>query len=85
MDVAERGAHADTDRLRAIASTIEPAHTDIERRTRATLAPAVVSAMSDRSLTDLQRELLMPLELRHAGTELTPRRLVELVGRALYL
>lgn len=78
-------AHADADRLHAIASAIEPAHADIERRTRATLARAVVSAMSDRSLADLQRELLVPLELRLAGTELTPRRLVELVGRALYL
>lgn len=78
-------AHADPDRLRAVASTIEPDHADIERRTRAALAQAVVAAMSDRGLTDLQRELLVPLELCLAGTELTPRRLVELVGRTLYL
>lgn len=79
------GAHADADHLRRVATAPEPERADIEQRTRATLARAVVSAMDDRSLDDLQRSVLVPLELHVAGSELTPRRLIELVGRALFL
>lgn len=77
-------AHADEAHLRSVAdSNVDD--TDVERRTRRSIARAVICATRDRELADLQRESLVPLELDIAGTDLSPRRLVELVGRALYL
>jgi hypothetical protein len=76
-------AHGSTERLQGIAAG--EAGGDVEVTTRATIARAVLCAGADRDLLELQRSSLIPLELRIAGTELTPRRLVELVGRALYL
>ena len=76
-------AHGSMSRLEEVAAA--DVDGDIEAVTRRTLASAVVCACDDRDLLDLQRTHLIPLELSIAGTELSPRRLVELVGRALYL
>jgi hypothetical protein len=77
-------AHGEAEQLRTTASFASLDDGDVELRTRITVAIAVTCAMHDRTLVDLQRELLVPLELALAGTDLTPRRLIELVGRALY-
>ena len=78
-------AHGDESELRRLAEDLDPDAIEVQVRTRSAIARAVVHALTDRRLTDLQRDLLVPLELRVAGTVLSPRRLVELVGRALYL
>lgn len=78
-------AHGDEGEIRLLAEQLDTDATDAQVRTRSAIARAVVHALTDRRLADLQRDLLVPLELRVAGTVLSPRRLVELVGRALYL
>ena len=76
-------AHGSRERLCALAASDVAG--DVEVVTRTTISRAVLCACDDRDLVELQRTDLIPLELAIAGTELTPRRLVELVGRALYL
>lgn len=78
-------AHGDPAVVRDGAARPDLEDEDIEGRTRSALARAVVGAMGDRDIRELQRDVLVPLELRIIGTDLTPRRLVELVGRALYV
>lgn len=78
-------AHSDGAHLRQLADDLDPESPDVEVRTRSAIARATVHALADRPLSDLQRDLLVPLELRLAGTVLSPRRLVELVGVALYV
>lgn len=76
-------AHADAAHLTAL-STVPIDDVDVELRTRVLLARAVVSAARTQPLADLQRDVLVPLELTVMGTDPTPRRLIELVARALY-
>lgn len=72
-------AHGNDDRLRALAAGDA---TDVRAATMRTIASAVLAHGGE--LPTLQREVLVPLELAQVGEVMTPRRLVELVGRALY-
>ncbi|HVM54136.1 MAG TPA: hypothetical protein VM262_13135 [Acidimicrobiales bacterium] len=78
-------AHAGETQIRQRAEKSLPVDADVETRTRSAVARAVLGALGQRELHVLQRDLLVPLELRLAVAELSPRRLIELVGRALYL
>jgi hypothetical protein len=79
-----QAAHADVGRLREAAA--RPADTgswpgdDIQ----AVLARAVLAASASGDLARLQREVLVPLELRLMGTVMSPRRVVELVTATLF-
>jgi hypothetical protein len=72
-------AHGDEQVVRDIAT--RPGD-DVETTTTAALARAVLA--DGRQVDVLQREVLVPLELRIAGDVITPRRLVELVGQAVF-
>ena len=74
-------AHADLPTLRITACTEADG---VEERTRATLARAVVAAAERRDLSTVQRDVLVPIELRLTGRVLTPRRLVEVVVAELF-
>ena len=73
-------AHGDSSAVEALADDGETA--DVERATQATIARAVRA--DGRELTALQRDVLVPLEVGLVGTVMTPRRLVELVGKAIF-
>jgi hypothetical protein len=50
-----------------------------------TLRTVAAAVLADgRDLAVLQHEVLVPLELAHVGEVMTPRRLVEIVGCAIY-
>ena len=79
-----QAAHADIDSLRHTAAqqvdTASLRGDDIQ----AVLARAVVAASGSNDVVRLQREVLVPLELRMMGSVMSPRRAVELVTAALF-
>ena len=72
-------AHGSAERIATIAA--DPS-TAVRASTVRTIAVAVLARHDD--LATLQREVLVPLEVAHAGEVMTPRRLIELVALALY-
>ena len=72
-------AHGDDHDLRRLAAEVGD---DVETVTTAAVARAVLA--DGRPVDALQRDVLVPLELRIAGEVITPRRLVELVGQAVF-
>ena len=72
-------AHGDADLVQRL-SAVEAA--SIGEVTVSTIAKAVIA--DGRTLDELQHEVLVPLELSIVGKLLTPRRLIELVGRSLF-
>lgn len=72
-------AHGSAERVAAIAADPSDA---VHASTVRTIAQAVLGRHDD--LAALQRDVLVPIEIAHAGEVMTPRRLVELVALALY-
>ena len=72
-------AHGSAERIGTIAADPSAA---VRASTVRTIAEAVLARHDD--LATLQREVLVPLEVAHAGEVMTPRRLIELVALALY-
>ena len=72
-------AHRDRAALTALAGGTAG---DVQGTTTQVIARAVL--VDGRDLDVLQREVLVPLELAHVGETMTPRRLIELVGHALF-
>jgi hypothetical protein len=75
-------AHGDLDMVRAIAA-IANASSGVERL-QVSVARAVLHAVPASDLPRIQRDLLVPLELRMMGAPATPRQVLELVTSALY-
>lgn len=78
-------AHADVDRIRETAELPAPERSpwsgdDIQ----GVLARAVLAAVSPDDLRRVQHDVLVPLELRVMASVMSPRRVVERVGDALY-
>lgn len=74
-------AHGSCAQVRALVE--HDADGDVRATTMATLAEAVIA--DGRDVGVLQHDVLVPLELAIVGEVMTPRRLIELVGRALFL
>jgi hypothetical protein len=72
-------AHGDEERVRTIAAAGDG---DLRACTQRSLARAVLA--SGRPIGSLQTAVLVPLELDIVGVVMTPRRLIELVGRAVF-
>lgn len=77
-------AHGEAEHIAAVAAEDLTEETPVPERTRVLLARALVAAGPAAALPELQQRILVPLELELVGSIMTPRRLVELVGRALY-
>jgi hypothetical protein len=79
-----QAAHADVGRLREAAAW--PADKTSRRGDdiQAVLARAVLAASASGDLVRLQREVLVPLELRLMEAVMSPRRAVELVTATLF-
>ena len=79
-----QAAHADVGRLREAAA--RPADKTSWRGDdiQAVLARAVLAASASGDLARLQREVLVPLELRLMDAVMSPRRAVELVTATLF-
>jgi hypothetical protein len=77
-------AHGDVERIAAAASRTISEETPVPERTRTVLARAVLGVGPRSGVPALQQAVLVPLELELVGQVMSPRRLIELVGRALY-
>jgi hypothetical protein len=77
-------AHGEIEQIVAIASLTITADTAVPERTRTLLARALLGVGPRSGVAALQQRVLVPLELELVGQVMSPRRLVELVGRALY-
>jgi len=75
-------AHGDLEQVRTIAAVINPVSGP--ERLQAVVAQAVLSAVPAGELGTVQREVLVPLELRLMGASASPRQVLELVTNALY-
>lgn len=77
-------AHGDIEQIVAVASQTITEETGVPERTRTLLARALLGVGPRSGVPALQQRVLVPLELELVGQVMSPRRLVELVGRALY-
>lgn len=79
-----QAAHADVGSLREAATRRVDSTSRSGDDIQVVLARAVLAASAPGDLVRLQREVLVPLELRLMGTVTSPRRAVELVAAALF-
>jgi hypothetical protein len=77
-------AHGDVPQIVAVASRAITEETAVPERTRTVLARALLGVGPRSGVPVLQQRVLVPLELELVGQVTSPRRLIELVGRALY-
>ena len=77
-------AHGDLDGIREAAARPSGSTPWRGDDIQAVLARAVLAAGPPDDLSRVQREILVPLELRVMATVMSPRRAVELVGAALF-
>jgi len=75
-------AHGNVEQVRALAAAVNPASGP--GRLQAAVAQAVLGAVPGSELRRIQRELLVPLELRLMGSPASPRQVFELITDALY-
>jgi hypothetical protein len=75
-------AHGDVEQVRALGAVANPSSGP--ERLQAAVARAVLNAVSASELPRVQRELLVPLELRLLGSPASPRQVLELITDALY-
>jgi hypothetical protein len=78
-------AHGDIDSVRDAAAVGTPGSASWSGEDiQVVLARAVLAAVAPEDLPRIQREILVPLEIRVMTSVMSPRRVVELVGAALY-
>ena len=75
-------AHGDLEQVRALAAVVDPASGP--ERLQAAVAQAVLGALPGSEFRHIQREVLVPLELRLMGSPASPRHVLELITDALY-
>jgi hypothetical protein len=75
-------AHGDLEQVRALAAVVDPPSGP--ERLQAAVAQAVLGALPATELPRVQREVLVPLELRLLGSPTSPRHVLELITDALY-
>jgi hypothetical protein len=75
-------AHGDLEQVRALSALANPRSGP--ERLQIAVARAVLNAVPPGELARVQREVLVPLELRLMDAPASPRQVLELVTNALY-